>query len=118
MFVMAGTVIPRLPFLCLLAVAGVVEGVRYIRARRYAALGLAALLAAGIAVPSNLPLASEATVRAGSLYNIGRRCRTSPVASIRPSPTTGVRWTSITGRHDRQQPRGWPSSDGTARRQG
>ena len=78
MFVMARYRHPALPFLCLLAVAGVVEGVRYIRARRYAALGLAALLAAGIAVPSNLPLASEATVRAGSLYNIGRRLQDEP----------------------------------------
>ena len=78
MFVMARYRHPALPFLCLLAVAGVVDGVRYIRARRYAALGLAALLAAGVAVASNLPLASEANVRAGSLYNIGRRLQDEP----------------------------------------
>lgn len=73
MFVMARYRHPLLPLLLLFAAAAVVDGMRRARARDWRSLGLALLVAAGVAVPANraTSVSSEASVRAQTLYNIG-----------------------------------------------
>jgi Tfp pilus assembly protein PilF len=71
-FVMARYRHPLLPLLLLFAAAAVVDGIRAVRARRWRRLGLAVLVAAGVAVPANrATTVSESSVRAQTLYNIG-----------------------------------------------
>jgi tetratricopeptide (TPR) repeat protein len=73
-FVMARYRHPMLPLFLLVAVAGLPQLCAAAPRRRLLAVALA--LATG--VPANWPVVSEATVRAGSLYNLGRALQDEP----------------------------------------
>jgi Flp pilus assembly protein TadD len=78
-FVMARYRHPLLPLLLLFAAAAVVDGLRQARARRWPSVGLALLVAAGVAVPANQATTEdESTVRATTLYNIGSSLEERP----------------------------------------